>query len=57
MSTYSPAGVPIRDLVALATRAPSLHNTQTWRWCIAGERLILFADSSRQFQYAEPARP
>lgn len=43
-----------RDLVALATRAPSVHNTQPWHWCIAGERLSLFADSSRQLQYADP---
>ncbi|MDQ3157544.1 MAG: pyridoxamine 5'-phosphate oxidase family protein [Actinomycetota bacterium] len=54
MTTYSPAGVPMRDLVALATRAPSVHNTQPWHWCIAGERLTLFADSSRQLQYADP---
>jgi nitroreductase len=54
MTTYSPAGVPIRDLVALATRAPSVHNTQPWHWCIEGERLILFADASRQLQYADP---
>jgi len=45
---------PIRDLVALATRAPSVHNTQPWYWGIAGERLILFADRSRQLEHADP---
>ena len=48
------SGVPIRDLVELATRAPSVHNTQPWYWCVDGERVSLFADFSRQLQYADP---
>ena len=54
MTTSSAPTIPIRDLVARATRAPSVHNTQPWYWCVAGERLSLFADSSRQLQYADP---
>ena len=54
MTTHPPSGVPVRDLVALATRAPSVHNTQPWHWCVDGERMSLFADSSRQLQYADP---
>jgi nitroreductase len=55
MKTHTtPSGVPVRDLVALATRAPSVHNTQPWHWCIEGNRVILFADSSRQLRYADP---
>src|SRR3954471_15084820 len=54
MPTHSPPGVPIRDLVAFATRAPSVHNTQPWHWCVDGERVALFADSSRELQYADP---
>jgi len=54
MTTSSVPTVPIRDLVGLATRAPSVHNTQPWHWCVAGERVSLFADSSRQLQYADP---
>lgn len=54
MTTTSPPGVPIRDLVALATRAPSVHNTQPWQWAIANDRIALFADSSRQLTYADP---
>ena len=37
----------IRSAVALASRAPSLHNTQPWRWLIDGERLQLHLDRSR----------
>jgi nitroreductase len=54
MTTPSIPGVPVRDLIELATRAPSVHNTQPWYWCVAGERLSLFADSSRQLRYADP---
>jgi len=54
MTAARPQGVPIRELVELATRAPSVHNTQPWRWCVDGERLSLFADSSRQLRYADP---
>src|SRR4249919_3091536 len=54
MTTHTPSGVPIRDLVATANRAPSVHNTQPWHWCIDGERVSLFADTSRQLAYADP---
>lgn len=54
MTTHISAGVPVRDLVALATRAPSVHNTQPWRWCVDDNRLTLLADSSRQLRYADP---
>jgi nitroreductase len=48
------SSAPLRHLVELATRAPSVHNTQPWYWCIDGQRLSLFADFSRQLQYADP---
>jgi hypothetical protein len=37
----------IREAVALACRAPSLHNTQPWRWIRDGAALHLFADRTR----------
>ena len=37
----------IRDAVRLACRAPSLHNSQPWRWVLEGETLQLFADADR----------
>jgi nitroreductase len=52
----SSAGVPVRDLIELATRAPSVHNTQPWLWCVIGERVSLFADSSRELRHADPER-
>ena len=37
----------IRTAVTLASRAPSLHNTQPWLWVIDGHRLHLHLDRSR----------
>ena len=37
----------IRDAVMLACRAPSLHNSQPWRWVADGAVLHLFADRTR----------
>ena len=37
----------IRDAVRLACRAPSLHNSQPWRWVLEGDALQLFADADR----------
>jgi hypothetical protein len=37
----------VKDAVILACRAPSLHNSQPWRWILEGDRLQLFADPDR----------
>ena len=48
-SRPSPARV-----VELACRAPSVHNTQPWRWRVDGDRIELRADRSRQLPVADP---
>ena len=35
------------DVVALACRAPSVHNSQPWRWVADGGELRLFLDADR----------
>jgi hypothetical protein len=35
-------------LVGVAARAPSLHNTQPWRFTVSGDAIELYADVSRQ---------
>jgi hypothetical protein len=37
----------IKDAVFLACRAPSLHNSQPWRWILDDDRLQLFVDPDR----------
>ncbi len=44
----------IRSILELARRAPSVHNTQPWRWRIDGRVLELRADRSRQLRVADP---
>lgn len=46
---------PTLDLVAVACRAPSVHNTQPWRWRVRGTRIELWADRSRQLLAADPS--
>ena len=47
MSLRAPCSEVIRDAVMLASRAPSLHNSQPWRWVVEGARLQLWADPCR----------
>ncbi|MDQ2837316.1 MAG: nitroreductase [Actinomycetota bacterium] len=44
----------VARLVAIAGRAPSLHNTQPWRWQLERDRLELRADRDRQLLVADP---
>lgn len=43
-----------RSAVALACRAPSVHNTQPWRWRIGPTTVHLFADPSRRLDVGDP---
>jgi nitroreductase len=47
MTQTEPGEDVIRNAVMLACRAPSLHNTQPWRWTFDGAGLHLFADRKR----------
>ncbi|WP_432417533.1 Acg family FMN-binding oxidoreductase [Actinoplanes solisilvae] len=39
-----------------ASHAPSIHNTQPWRWWAHGDHLELFLDESRTLAVADPDR-
>lgn len=43
----------LRDIVRQATAAPSIHNTQPWRFRLGADRLDLFADRSRAVQVVD----
>ncbi|WP_067833755.1 Acg family FMN-binding oxidoreductase [Nocardia lijiangensis] len=45
--TTAPTGETIEKAVFLAGRAPSLHNSQPWRWTFDGSALRLFAVPDR----------
>jgi nitroreductase len=44
----------IEPIVAVANRAPSIHNTQPWLWELHPSHLSLRADRARQLQIADP---
>lgn len=43
-----------RRLVDLACLAPSVHNTQPWRWSIRNDRVLLWADRTRALPAEDP---
>ena len=47
MPVNAPEPEVIRDAVMLASRAPSLHNSQPWRWVVEDASLHLWADPCR----------
>ena len=49
--------VPVETLhriVEIAARAPSVHNTQPWRWRGGSRTLELYADAARQLPVTDP---
>src|SRR5690606_30716500 len=38
----------------LAIRAPSVHNSQPWKWRVSGNTIDLFADPSRRVPATDP---
>ncbi|WP_172798256.1 nitroreductase family protein [Mycobacterium sp. GA-1285] len=47
MPAQFPDDETLRTVLSLATRAPSVHNSQPWHWKIGQESLHLYADRSR----------
>jgi nitroreductase len=46
----------LRTALASAVRAPSVHNSQPWRWRVAAHSLHLYADPSRHLPATDPDR-
>lgn len=49
-------GADLNAAVVDALRAPSVHNTQPWRWRIDGDRIELHADWTRHLAWTDPNR-
>jgi nitroreductase len=54
MSAHFPDRETIQTVLSLATRAPSVHNTQPWRWRVGSNSLHLYADRSLRLPNADP---
>ncbi|CAM3631274.1 Acg family FMN-binding oxidoreductase [Smaragdicoccus niigatensis] len=55
MTLTLPGADTITTAVELASRAPSLHNTQPWRWHYDRAGLKLYADTQRLLQDTDPS--
>ncbi|HEX6343268.1 Acg family FMN-binding oxidoreductase [Umezawaea sp.] len=54
MDRGTPDETTVRAAVTMACRAPSVHNSQPWRWRFGPEGLHLFADPSRHLPAVDP---
>lgn len=54
MSCPNPDRQTIEIALGLAVRAPSVHNSQPWRWRIDSEGMHLFADTDRHLTATDP---
>ncbi|OBH30217.1 NAD(P)H nitroreductase [Mycobacterium sp. E342] len=54
MNTRFPDAGTVRTVLSLASRAPSVHNTQPWRWRVDAASLHLYSDASRQLPNTDP---
>ena len=57
MTANAPNSEVIREAVMLASRAPSLHNSQPWYWVAEGATLHLWADPAPVDGGDRPRRP
>lgn len=54
MSTHFPDHETVHTALSLAIRAPSVHNTQPWRWRVGQESLHLYADRRLHLPSTDP---
>lgn len=54
MNARFPDAGTIQAVLALASRAPSVHNTQPWRWLVGAESVHLYADADRRLPNTDP---
>jgi hypothetical protein len=54
MSPHFPDVETIRSALMLAVRAPSVHNSQPWRWRVGGHSLHLYSDPDLHLPHTDP---
>ena len=54
MNAYFPDRETIHSVMLSATSAPSVHNSQPWRWRVGTRSLHLYADPDRHLPAADP---
>jgi nitroreductase len=56
VSTHFPDAETVRAALSMAIRAPSVHNSQPWRWRVGPDSLHLYADFERHLPNTDPDR-
>ncbi len=56
MNSGFPDNETLRAALALAVRAPSIHNSQPWLWRLGEDTIHLYADTGRHLPHTDPAR-
>lgn len=56
MSTNLPGAATVRTALALATRAPSVHNVQPFVWRVGAESLHLYSGTVRRWTAQLPTQ-
>jgi Nitroreductase family len=54
MNAHFPDRETVHAVLSLATRAPSVHNTQPWRWRVGSDSLHLYADPELRLPNTDP---
>lgn len=54
MTAHFPDPETVRAALSLAIRAPSVHNSQPWRWRVGSHSLHLYAERSLQLEHTDP---
>src|SRR6478736_8085935 len=55
MDSAFPDDETMRAALALAVRAPSIHNSQPWLWRVGEHTVHLYADAGRHLPHTDPA--
>ncbi|MGW0247693.1 Acg family FMN-binding oxidoreductase [Nocardia goodfellowii] len=56
MTSAQPDSETLHNAIAMAVRAPSVHNTQPWRWRLTGHSVELYTDPERHLSATDPQR-
>lgn len=54
MNSHFPDAGTVRTALTMASRAPSVHNSQPWLWRVGDTSLHLYADAGRQLPSTDP---